>query len=85
MRDITCRDMVAVLDGYVAGDLKAVYTREIDGHLDGCRDCGVFLDTSRTTITLTAQLRLKGMPEDFREKLRDIAARIITNNGAGEC
>ena len=85
MRDITCRDMVAMLDGYVASELPGVHTREIDGHIGGCRDCGTFLDTYRTTIALMAQLRSEDMPPDLREKLQQMVGRIGLGPTLGEC
>jgi len=76
--------MVAVLDDYVAGQLQPVYQRDLDEHIRGCRDCEAFLDTYRTTIALTGQLRCEEIPKELLDKLREIATRIAAGNGRQE-
>jgi len=49
---MTCRDLIAFLDDYLAGQLSAETQLTFDDHLRCCPDCRNYLDSYRKTIEL---------------------------------
>ena len=52
---MTCRDFIAFLDGYLAGQLTPELQRSFDDHLRCCVDCRNYLDSYRKTVELGKQ------------------------------
>lgn len=66
----TCRDVLALLTGYMDGDLPPAVTAGLTRHLEGCAACGLFLDSLKTTRTAVNRLRCDQVPEEVHERLR---------------
>jgi anti-sigma factor RsiW len=69
-----CRHVIAILDGYVDGELPADLAAEIDRHLAGCEPCRAFLATYRATRRLGAVAGRIEMPEEMQTRLRAFLA-----------
>lgn len=52
---MTCRDFIAFLDDYLAGQLPPGSSGSFDDHLRGCVDCRNYLDSYRRTVELGKQ------------------------------
>lgn len=60
--DLTCRDMVELVTGYLEETLPAPERARFEQHLEGCDGCSRYLDQMRTTIRLTGSLREEAIP-----------------------
>jgi anti-sigma factor RsiW len=52
---MTCRDFIALLDDYLAGQLPPHSSASFDAHLRCCVDCRNYLDSYRKTVELGKQ------------------------------
>ena len=52
---MTCRDFIAFLDDYLAGELPTETRVVFDGHLQCCADCRNYLDSYEKTVRLGKQ------------------------------
>jgi len=50
--ELTCRELVAFLDDYVAGELAPERRAVFERHLAGCLDCRRYLQSYRATVEL---------------------------------
>ncbi len=79
--ELTCRELVAFLDAYLAGELIPERHRLFERHLDLCPDCRAYLDAYRKTIELGRRaLGMEGertaAPEVPDDLVRDILALL---------
>jgi hypothetical protein len=66
---ITCEQATALLIDYITGELDATTTLVLEGHLERCVDCVVFLRTYKETIRTTRTLRYDDMPGKLQDRL----------------
>lgn len=64
-----CKEILALLSGYLDGELDAPLCAEIDRHMAECGDCRVVVDTLRKTVTLYRQHGHADLPDDARARL----------------
>ncbi|MHB1308796.1 MAG: anti-sigma factor family protein [Limisphaerales bacterium] len=64
-----CDELLAMLNGYVDGDLPPGVCEEFQKHLVGCNPCQVVVDNIRGTITLYQAGEPYELPMRFREQL----------------
>ncbi|MDP8970379.1 MAG: zf-HC2 domain-containing protein [Actinomycetota bacterium] len=72
---LDCRQVAAVLQPFLDGELVGERGREVARHLEDCRRCGLEADTYRE---MKAALR-RGVPEpspESVERLRQFVARL---------
>ena len=55
-RDITCRELVELVTGYLEGSLSAGKRRRFDEHLAGCDGCTRYVAQMEATIRATGRL-----------------------------
>jgi len=78
-RTPTCREAVASLADYVAGELGGDERRGLEGHLADCAECLAYLRSYRATVRSSRDLcgdedeRRAGMPDEL---LRAIVAAL---------
>jgi anti-sigma factor RsiW len=76
---VTCRDVLAFLSDYVAGDLPR-RTREVfASHLASCESCRAYLDSYRTTIELARAAADDAMPQPPQA----LVEAILASRGGG--
>ena len=54
--EITCREVVELLSGFLDDELPAPERARVDAHLAACDGCSMILDELRETVRLTGQL-----------------------------
>ncbi len=74
---IACSDTVAMLSGYVDGDLDPKVCDIIKKHLEGCTNCRVVFDSFTKTITIYRQLPEEDVPEEIHIRLTEYLKREI--------
>jgi anti-sigma factor RsiW len=68
---VTCRELVELLDDYVAGQLPPAQLEEFERHIAVCPMCVAYIDSYRKTIALARSLRESddapppGVPEEL--------------------
>ena len=55
-RDLVCREVVELLNGYLDDALPADVRAAVEAHLAGCDGCTLVLDEFRQTIAMTGML-----------------------------
>lgn len=65
----TCRELLALLNDYVDGDVDPSLCKELETHLAGCNPCRVVVDNVRKTITLYRKGEPCDLPASFRNRL----------------
>jgi anti-sigma factor RsiW len=55
-RDLVCREVVELLNGYLDDALPADVRAAVEAHLAGCDGCTMVLDEFRQTIAMTGML-----------------------------
>lgn len=60
MHELTCKDLIAFLDDYVAGELSKESRATFDGHLVICRACREYLAQYTRSIGLVRSLGANG-------------------------
>ena len=55
-RDLVCREVVELLNGYLDDALPADVRAAVEAHLAGCDGCTLVLDEFRQTIAMTGMV-----------------------------
>lgn len=71
---MTCRELIAVLDDYVDGTMRAELAAALERHLADCAPCRAYLATYARTRALGAAAGRVEMPEEMRARLRAFLA-----------
>ena len=66
---VDCQHLLGDLSDYLDGEAAAEICSEIEGHMAGCEDCRVVIDTLRKTIVLYRTMPQLDIPEDARQRL----------------
>jgi anti-sigma factor RsiW len=64
-----CGDLLAELSDYLDGEASAMVCAEIEGHIAGCEDCRVVVDTLRKTVQLYRRLPQPSLSRGATERL----------------
>ena len=56
-RDVLCRELVEMVDDYLAGELTADDRLAVEQHLAACDDCRGYVQQVRRMLDLTADLK----------------------------
>lgn len=73
---VTCEELHAFLDDYLAGELPAERRAEFERHLARCRSCAAYLDGYRATIAL-ARAAHRELELDPAGVPRELVAAIL--------
>jgi anti-sigma factor RsiW len=64
-----CKELLAVLNEYVDGEIDPTVCRDFEQHMTGCNPCKVVVDNVRKTITLYKEGQPYELPLAFQERL----------------
>jgi len=73
---VTCEELHAFLDDYVAGALPAERREEFERHLARCRSCAAYLEGYRATVAL-ARAAHRELELDPAGVPRELVAAIL--------
>jgi predicted anti-sigma-YlaC factor YlaD len=73
--EISCREVIRELSGYIDQDVRPELRRQIEEHLAKCRHCTAVYDGTRNVIRLIGDGRTFELPAGFSERLREKLAR----------
>jgi predicted anti-sigma-YlaC factor YlaD len=62
--ELDCREVVEILDDYLAGAMAAAERNRVERHLAECEGCLNYLEQLRTTIRLTGRLTEQAVPPE---------------------
>ena len=68
--DEKCKEVFALLSGYLDLELPTEACREIETHLAGCAPCVEFAESLRKTIELCRQYQPEELPEPIGKEAR---------------
>jgi anti-sigma factor RsiW len=68
-RDLVCREVVELLNGYLDKALPADVLAAVEAHLAGCDGCTMVLEEFRQTIAMTGMLTEDQVTPAQRETL----------------
>ncbi len=67
--DLTCREMVELMNDYLEGALAEGDRARFEAHLSTCDACTTYLAQVRQTIRLTGRLTEESMPPGVRDEI----------------
>lgn len=62
--ELDCREVVEILNDYLAGAMAAAERNRVERHLAECEGCLNYLEQLRTTIRLTGRLTEQAVPPE---------------------
>lgn len=68
-RDLTCKELVELVTGYLEGSLRGRRRRRFEAHLAACDGCTRFLRQMEATIRVTGTLTEEQVTEGQRAVL----------------
>lgn len=68
-RDLTCKELVELVTGYLDGSLRGRRRRRFEAHLAACDGCTRFLRQMEATIRVTGTLTEEQVTEEQRASL----------------
>jgi anti-sigma factor RsiW len=68
-RDLTCKELVELVTGYLDGSVRGRRRRRFEAHLAGCDGCTRYLRQMEATIRLTGTLTEEQVTEEQRAVL----------------
>lgn len=68
-RDLTCKELVELVTGYLEGSLRGRRRRRFEAHLAACDGCTRFLRQMEATIRVTGTLTEEQVTEEQRAVL----------------
>jgi anti-sigma factor RsiW len=68
-RDLTCKELVELVTGYLDGSLRGRRRRRFEAHLAACDGCTRFLRQMEATIRLTGTLTEERVTEEQKAVL----------------
>ena len=69
---MTCRELVELLNDFVAGELPQDHCQRIREHLGLCPPCVEYVASYELTIQLTRQLPCDPLPQPLEQRLREL-------------
>jgi anti-sigma factor RsiW len=69
--ELTCKEVVEIIDDYLAGALPMDDQVRFEQHLHACTWCMTYLDQLRQTQSLSRSLSEQALPEETKSKLLD--------------
>lgn len=67
--DLTCREMVELMNDYLEGALSQADRGRFEAHLSICDPCARYLEQIRESVTLTRKLTEESVPQPVRDDL----------------
>ena len=67
--DISCREIVQIVNDYVEGALPPAEREAVELHLNLCDGCTDYLEQLRVAIALTGELRADALSPQLEEEL----------------
>jgi len=68
-RDLTCKELVELITGYLEGTLRGRRLRRFESHLAACDGCTRYLAQMEMTIRVTGTLTQEQVTDEQREVL----------------
>lgn len=63
-RDLTCKELVELITGYLEGTLRGRQRRRFESHLAACDGCTRYLAQMEATIRTTGTLTEEQVPDE---------------------
>jgi len=70
-----CSKQIQHIADYIDGELDEGLCRELEEHLEGCRNCRLMVDSLRQTVILCSEGVREELPESISTKLNDAVKR----------
>ena len=68
-QELTCKDVVELVTGYLDGSMELTDRERFERHLSGCDGCTNYLHQMRETIRLTGMLTEEQVSDEQRDAL----------------
>lgn len=68
-RDLTCKELVELVTGYLEGSLRGRRRHRFESHIDGCDGCTRYLAQMEATIRSTGTLTEEQVTDEQRTVL----------------
>jgi anti-sigma factor RsiW len=68
-RELTCREVVELVNDYLEGAMPPAERARFERHLDDCPHCVTYLEQVRVTVGLVGRLREDALDPGVRDEL----------------
>ncbi|MEM7230734.1 MAG: zf-HC2 domain-containing protein [Planctomycetota bacterium] len=84
MSDLSCREFIDFIDGFLDGRLNSSERERFDGHVAICTDCQAYLQTYKDSVTVFRDVCTDEtpVPEDAPNDLVDGILQALGRRGA---
>jgi anti-sigma factor RsiW len=79
---VTCQEAIALLGDYLELTLSDAALADLERHLADCAPCRAYLATYRATKGLAAEAQRVPMPDELKERLRQLLVRELRGGGS---
>ena len=74
---MNCDGVIHSVSSYIDGELGVAIREEFEVHLQGCKDCAIFVRQTKFTVEIFYDADLADLPAEARSRLHEKLRRKI--------
>jgi anti-sigma factor RsiW len=78
---LNCEGVIREISNYIDGELEPEAERELEQHLEHCRDCKMVVDQTKMTVEVFCDSEPVELPSDVKSRLHEALRRKIQEQG----
>jgi hypothetical protein len=79
---LNCDRVILEISNYIDGDVDVTLKREIELHLEHCRDCTMVVIQTKLTVEIFCDSQVVELPQDVRSRLHEALQQKIRKPGS---
>jgi anti-sigma factor RsiW len=79
---LNCDRVILEISNYIDGDVDVTMKREIELHLEHCRDCTMVVIQTKLTVEVFCDSQVVELPQDVRSRLHAALQQKIRKPGS---
>jgi anti-sigma factor RsiW len=77
---LNCDGVIRSVSSYIDGELGVAIRQEFEVHLQGCKDCAIFVHQTKFTIEIFSSAELADLPAETSSRLHEKLRRKISES-----
>jgi anti-sigma factor RsiW len=79
---LNCDRVILEISNYIDGDVDVTMKREIELHLERCRDCTMVVTQTKLTVEIFCDSQVVELPQEVRSRLHAALRQRIRKPGS---